>query len=76
LVLNTEGPDFTVFPNPVTGSTFQFDAPKTGYLMNNLGQIVLKFLNPTQTLTVSGLPNGVYILKTDGHKAKRVVIQR
>jgi CubicO group peptidase (beta-lactamase class C family) len=73
---DTEGSDFTVFPNPVTTSSVQFDTPQTGYLMNNLGQIVLKFPHSTQNISVSTLPNGVYILKTDGHKAKRLVIQR
>ena len=74
--LNTEGSDFTISPNPSTSSSVEFSQALTGYLMNSLGQVLIKFSNPTTTLSVQNLPNGVYFVKANGYKTKRLVIQK
>ncbi len=73
--LNTEGADFTMFPNPSISSSVAFSQALTGYLVNSLGQVLIKFSNPTTTLSVQNLPNGVYFVKANGYKTKRLVIQ-
>jgi CubicO group peptidase (beta-lactamase class C family) len=68
--------DFTFFPNPATNhSQLEFSAPITGFLMNSLGQVVLKITEQTPSLSIQELPNGVYFLKANGKKTKRLVIQ-
>ena len=72
---NREGSDFTISPNPSVSSSVAFSQTLTGYLVNSLGQVLIKFSNPTTTLSVQNLPNGVYLVKANGYKTKRLVIQ-
>ena len=72
---NTEGSDFTISPNPSTSSSVEFSQMLTGYVLNSLGQVVIKFSNPTTHLSVQNLPNGVYFVKANGYKTKHLVIQ-
>jgi hypothetical protein len=73
---NTEGVDFALYPNPSVGNDVYFSQVLAGRVVNTAGQTVLNFTTPTNTLNVSTLQNGVYFIVSEGHKAKRFVIQK
>lgn len=73
---NTEGSDFTIYPNPSVGNEVYFSQILTGRVVSMTGQTVLNFNTPTTTLNVSSLQNGVYFIVSEGYKAKRLVIQK
>jgi Secretion system C-terminal sorting domain len=73
---STEGVDFTIYPNPSTNSTLYLSRELRGKVVNLAGQMMLTFSNPTTTLDVSALQNGVYFIVSEGNQTKRFVVQK
>jgi hypothetical protein len=73
---NTEGSDFTIYPNPSASSTVYLSRELRGKVVNMAGQVVLSFPNLTTNLDVSALQNGVYLIVSEGNQTKRLVIQK
>ncbi|MXV39242.1 T9SS type A sorting domain-containing protein [Flavobacteriaceae bacterium Ap0902] len=61
---------FKLYPNPVVGAEVQFNKEISGTVYNYHGQVVQQFQNETK-LNVSGLPQGIYIIKTLENGTKR-----
>jgi Lamin Tail Domain/Secretion system C-terminal sorting domain len=73
---NTEGADYTLYPNPSAGTEVYLSRAVVGQVVNISGQTVLNFTNPTTTLDVSSLQNGLYFIVSSGNATKRLVIQK
>ena len=74
--VHTEGADFAVYPNPSAGTTVYLSRALTGRIINLAGQTMLNFNNPTMTLDVSALQNGMYLIVSENNQTKRLIIQR
>ena len=73
-------PELEVYPNPNTGkATVIWKGGKMGarlYLSTLEGKTVqVLHLNGQGMATLSGLPAGVYVLKAEGLRAKRVMVE-
>ncbi len=64
--------DFKMYPNPLIQSDLKFNKTLSGRIYNINGQEVSAF-KEKNTLNVSGLTSGIYIIKTTDHGVKRFV---
>jgi hypothetical protein len=72
-VANVELPRMRVYPNPAKDMLY-FSAPITGALFDMSGKMMAKFDN-ANNINVSAYAKGIYMLKAEGFKVERVVIQ-
>lgn len=63
---------FKIYPNPIIGNTLNINKEVSGAVYNTLGQLVLEF-NKTNTIDVSSLKAGVYIIATKENGSKRFI---
>ncbi|WP_298532682.1 esterase-like activity of phytase family protein [uncultured Algibacter sp.] len=64
--------DFRIYPNPVINSSLKFNKTLSGAIYNVNGQEIKKFQSK-ESLNVSELTSGIYIIKTLEHGVKRFV---
>ena len=64
---------FTVYPNPVKGSTVYFNRKVDVTVYKSLGQLIT-FATNIEQLDVSGYKKGVYYIKTKDGNSKRVIV--
>lgn len=69
-----ELPTVNVYPNPVQQGTLYFSQTISGSMYDMAGHKVLVFNNANSVNTTS-LAKGVYLLKADGFKTQRVVVE-
>ena len=71
-------PQFNIFPNPATNQlTIKNTKPINTYILSNaFGQIIKegKMTGDETTLSVSGVPTGIYILALDGRSFYKVIV--
>ena len=66
---------FVLFPNPVTQSSLHFSDVISGSVYDAKGSIVLSFLN-TETIEISNLENGLYLIQTETGDSYKFYIVR
>jgi len=69
-----ELPNVNVYPNPVQQGTLYFSQTISGSMYDMAGHKVMVFSNANSVQTGS-LAKGVYLLKTEGFKTQRVVVE-
>jgi hypothetical protein len=82
LVVNTtptaeviEKQRFTLYPNPSVSDRIFFSRTLSGKLVNTTGQLVQAFKGVNE-LSVSDLPNGLYLVIADGFEVQKLVVKR
>lgn len=64
--------NFKIYPNPVLTKNLNFNKAISGVIYNSKGQEIKKF-NQKETISVSELTSGIYIIKTVQNGVKRFV---
>lgn len=69
-----KGVELSVYPNPTNGNTVNMNKVATGSIFNMIGKEVARF-NNTNTIQISSLTEGMYIIKTQLGESKKLIVR-
>jgi chitodextrinase len=75
-VINVDETTLMLYPNPANGNEVYFTNPISFTLLNIQGQVIKTYEEPQNSLDISQLKNGLYIIQTNTGKAMKLVIEK